>query len=680
MDPTYDRIVGSLKAQHENSVALALNTLCWLTKAHRTLTINELQIAVAVQPNASKLDEEFVPHESVLRDICAGLVVIDDQSGTVRLVHFTVQQYILRKNVLPRVPESILAIGCTTYLAFDIFGDDTSTSADSLRERLNANPLLDYATRYFTVHIRSCDEDLTKYSFLRFLQRKRNVNLYVRIFALNEGRINLYSPQITHSPLHLAAEVGHCSVLEVLIGKRIATNDVDEEGRTALHYAAKEGQVNAVRLLLGKGYECDKKDQKGSTPLHHAAVRGQTVVIAELLSSGANPSVRDIFGTASQNITSEKHIPHQVDGGQILTFCFPAIPNLSSRSTLLYHHGTALHRAIEKGQMRAVECFLEKNRDLIELTDGKGQTLLHWAAKGSHYEIVRFLLEKGANVHAVDDMHQTALHCVAAVGPAGENSLRVLGGSAEHVPRLSKDRAEPQGSHEKTICILLESELDVDAKDITGSTALLLAAHFGHEITVRLLIDGNADKEARENDRVSSTAAAAGNGHHVIVQVLLDKGVDVNSKDDHQRTPLHWAAQHGCEKTIQLLLQSGSRVQENDKNKCTALHLAAYFGHTAAIRVLLQYTTDINALDYAGLTPLLLAIQMGRRKSVNILVRKEIFMNWRHSKFRTALLQRTLKRALGGARHYALRRALENFLHSSESTLFSLRSSGEVIP
>ncbi|KAF8241555.1 ankyrin, partial [Wilcoxina mikolae CBS 423.85] len=277
MDPTYDRIIGSLKAQNENSVTLALNTLCWLTEAHRTLTINELQIAVAVEPNTSNLDDEFIPDPSVLRNICAGLLVIDDKSGTVRLAHFTVQQYLLRKNVLPPAPGSVLAIGCTTYLAFDTFGDDTCTSADALRERLEANPLLDYATQYLTIHLRSCDEKLTKDAFLRFLQRKENFDLYIGISALNKATTSFYSTPMNRGPLHLAAEVGHCSVLEVLIDRRIVTDDIDAKGRSALHYAAKEGHVNAVQLLLDKGYECDKSDQNGLTPLHHAAVKGQRV-------------------------------------------------------------------------------------------------------------------------------------------------------------------------------------------------------------------------------------------------------------------------------------------------------------------------------------------------------------------------------------------------------------------
>lgn len=116
LDSTYGRIIVTIKRQSKNRVAMALNTLCWLTKARRTLTIEELRIAVSIVPNSSELKEDFLADGMVLTDICAGLVVIDD-NGTIRLAHFTVQKYLLRRNEIPAGADSTLAIACTTYLA-----------------------------------------------------------------------------------------------------------------------------------------------------------------------------------------------------------------------------------------------------------------------------------------------------------------------------------------------------------------------------------------------------------------------------------------------------------------------------------------------------------------------------------------------------------------------------------
>ncbi|KAF8542130.1 hypothetical protein BDD12DRAFT_665104, partial [Trichophaea hybrida] len=144
-DSTYDRIMESLNEQPENCASIALNALCWLSTACRTLTIDELRIAVSIMPDTSQLDEDFIPHESVITDICAGLVVMDKESGTVRLAHFTVQEYLIRKNIVPPEAHSTLAISCTTYLGFNIFGQGACTSKEAFESRLASHPFLNYA-------------------------------------------------------------------------------------------------------------------------------------------------------------------------------------------------------------------------------------------------------------------------------------------------------------------------------------------------------------------------------------------------------------------------------------------------------------------------------------------------------------------------------------------------------
>jgi hypothetical protein len=93
LDPTYDRSIESLKRQSPNEVQLALSVLSWITKARRTLTVDELRVAVSVErlePGEYKLDDqEDLPKPSILTDVCVGLVVIDDISNTIRLAHNT---------------------------------------------------------------------------------------------------------------------------------------------------------------------------------------------------------------------------------------------------------------------------------------------------------------------------------------------------------------------------------------------------------------------------------------------------------------------------------------------------------------------------------------------------------------------------------------------------------------
>lgn len=49
LDPTYNRAMGSLRNQLEDSAELGLQVLMWLIRAKRTLTIEELQVAVCIK-------------------------------------------------------------------------------------------------------------------------------------------------------------------------------------------------------------------------------------------------------------------------------------------------------------------------------------------------------------------------------------------------------------------------------------------------------------------------------------------------------------------------------------------------------------------------------------------------------------------------------------------------------
>lgn len=119
LDLTYDRAMNSIRGQSKSLVELALKVLSWLVKAKRTLTVEELRATVSVKQKHYKLDESDLSDPTTLVDICAGLVVKDEHSNTIRLAHYSVQEYLLRNSILPQDADFQLAMVCTTYLSFD---------------------------------------------------------------------------------------------------------------------------------------------------------------------------------------------------------------------------------------------------------------------------------------------------------------------------------------------------------------------------------------------------------------------------------------------------------------------------------------------------------------------------------------------------------------------------------
>lgn len=73
---------------------LAWKTLTWLTFTRESLDPERLQEALSIQRESTGPDPDFVPSISCVLECCLGLVVIDEHANTVRLVHFSLQEYL----------------------------------------------------------------------------------------------------------------------------------------------------------------------------------------------------------------------------------------------------------------------------------------------------------------------------------------------------------------------------------------------------------------------------------------------------------------------------------------------------------------------------------------------------------------------------------------------------------
>jgi len=93
------------------------------------------------------------------------------------------------------------------------------------------------------------------------------------------------------TPLHIAAQMGHTTVVQYLINKGASNQAqchwLDDEGFTPLHLAAWMGRDDTVKVLLAKGADPNCKTKKGQTPLGSARERNQTTTIQLLREHGA---------------------------------------------------------------------------------------------------------------------------------------------------------------------------------------------------------------------------------------------------------------------------------------------------------------------------------------------------------------------------------------------------------
>ena len=246
---------------------------------------------------------------------------------------------------------------------------------------------------------------------------------------------------------------------------------------------------------------------------------------------------------------------------------------------------------------------LWKMKQYRDLEDDYKRTPLSWAAEYGHESIVQMLLEWDVDINAKDKDGLTPLIWAIIEG---------------HVPiaRL----------------LIKRDDLDINTRDQEGQTPLFSAAKLGQEAVVQLLTErGNVNINAKNQDGGTPLYAAAAEGHEASVKLLMEReDIDINVKSKGGWTPLSIAVINAHMPVVRLLI-GGDKVDVNVKNNDgqTPLSLAVEEGQEAIVRILIQRDdVDTNAEDKRGRTPLSWAALKGHVEIVRLLIeRGDVDMN-----------------------------------------------------
>ena len=203
-------------------------------------------------------------------------------------------------------------------------------------------------------------------------------------------------------------------------------------------------------------------------------------------------------------------------------------------------------------------------------------------------------------------------------------------------------------------------------RDLSGYSALMLAALYGSDECVEELIDRGADvfRETGDGTTVLMMAARGGN-EECVSQVYLKaeekKGIFpeyVNKQNKDGMTALMFAARSGNHDCVDYLCREGYdqwedkdedepevlKVNLYDNNKETALMHAARADNDIlstgvhTITSLLQRGADVNAQNIHDETALIISVKKNNVKMVKTLLRKGSDVNRRNRKGNTAMI------------------------------------------
>lgn len=493
LNATYETVMDVIRQRHESQQELAFKILTWIITATRPLHSSELQQAVAIEDDDTEIDEDAFPDVNTMVDLCGGLVAVERESGVVRLVHYTVQEYLLAHTTISAGAHSRIAKTCLTYLAFDIPNIRFCTSEEMVVSFFKHNLFLSYAAVNWSYHMKTSGEpeDL--------VQKAANILLSVPkchlLAAFNVEPRNaaakyysIHDLASVNGSLRLTARLGLVRLTKALLDSgNIMADCRDGAQRTPLIYAAKNGHDSIVKLLVDRSdVDVNSRDKYGWTPLSWAALEGYDSVVKILVDlADVDANSRDGYGQ------------------------------------------TPLSHAALNGHSSVVKLLIDqKNVDADSRDDDDRTPLCHAALEG-YDGVVKLLADRAAvNKNSRDRYGWTPLSWAAL---KGHNS----------VVKLLVDRAD----------------VDADSRGEGGRTPLSWAAQNGHGSIVNLLVgrtDVNTD--SKDEDGRTPLSWAARKGQDSVVKLLIDRAdVDPNPRDKYGQTPLSHAARGGYDNIVKLL-------------------------------------------------------------------------------------------------------------------------------
>ena len=672
LQDAYDTTLDRIRQQGGSRARLGMEALMWISRCERPLGSQELCNALGVESGSEDFSFQNVPSIRTVLCYTLGLVTIDDQGSTPRLLHFTLQEYLGQHPTLFVTADSMMAEICLTYLN----SQSVWALAPDPEKALEIAPFLEYATCFWGAHAARGVTELAESLALRLLDRyESHVSAAVlwRNKIYKEGEVR-YVRGI--SGLHCIAFWGIKEMAVAILGmKRWQVNGCDSRGETPLMWAVKYGNSRMVELFLAQeDIEPDMITREGCTALSLAAQLGSEDAVKLLLGCGdVNPNLPDSNGRTSISFAAE------LGNEDVLKLLLgwedvgPDLPDDNGRTPLSFaareghggavklllrrgdvnpnspdgHGQTPLSFAAEEGHECVVELLLQRGDVNPNSPDSSGRTSISFAAERGHERIVKLLLERGdANSNFPDSNGRTPLSLAASwrhgdvvklflergdVNPNSSDnqgrtplSFAIEGrGPTQLVP--SEGARPPPASEEDGVVKLLLERRDVNPNlpDSLGQTPLSMAALWGHESVVKLLLK-RGDINPNFPDRNGSTALwfAARWGHEGVVKLLLERGdVNPNPSDSNGQTPLLFAILRADQGVVKLLLQRGDvNPNSSDSKGRKPLSFAAVRGHEGVVKLLLtRRDVDPNSADSDGRTPLSFAAERGHEGVVKLL-------------------------------------------------------------
>ncbi|KAH0438556.1 nacht and ankyrin domain protein [Colletotrichum camelliae] len=251
---------------------------------------------------------------------------------------------------------------------------------------------------------------------------------------------------------------------------------------------------------------------------------------------------------------------------------------------------------------------------------GMSVNVLQLACSYGHVEIVRLLLDKGADVHGLGEHSQSPLESAASYGDVKIVSLLLQhGASLTLLPNQIGDALQSAAARgdERIMRVFLDAGLPVrrsmerdgcasladEEQDGHAMSALWVAAKNRHVDAVRMLLDagvGPKNAWAKTNGILQRFYSPHGQKEVEIIKLVLDRGFDVNDSESADESALESAVRAGRENIVRLLIDRGANVNSHEARPGNSgsgpLFSACRHGRESLVCILLEKGAEVNSV------------------------------------------------------------------------------------
>ena len=436
---------------------------------------------------------------------------------------------------------------------------------------------------------------------------EKNNTPHVIFYAQNGADINAQDMQ-GNTPLGRALESPSIDMLKTLITpKNVLSKDSD--GQTPLHIAIiKDSPFEYIQYLIDSGADVNARNKNGDSVLYLAVKKNKKDVGDVLLSRNA-----DIFATNTEN-NSPLRIA-LTEGGEVQDWL------ITSRTLNIVDGSgnTPLHYAAEWNLKEALSSLIQKGAN-VNAVNSNGESALFSAVKADSPEIIQLLVENGiitdtrSNLTR-DHLGNTPLHYAVKWNSLNAAQSIISLGFDVNSQNLSGKTALSDSARSGKIemtQLLIQFGANVNSADISGKTALIDSIQSGNEEMISLLLQNGANPQIQEMNGRNAYHEAALTANTKVIELIRNAGGNPLSRDSFGDSPFSLVLKFD-ESVIKAVLGSNIYIVDSDGN--TPVHIAVEKNVTpATLTMLIDMGFPVSQRNGKGMTPLYNAVSKNQKK------------------------------------------------------------------